>query len=474
MNKVINIKTENLPFKDIEELSGLQSEGFKVMDKNRLNRLQQNLIENGFISPLFIWGEYIIDGNQRLFALKSLIQQGYRLFYKDKDMGNKVPYISIQAKDRQEAAKFVLAYNSQFGEIVGLKEFLNEFKLDWSQIDGQIMLPVEYQSKFGKPNNSLRKNWVVPPFSVLDSRMAYWQERKREWANLFGNTVFTREEALGGDLLASINSGVSIFDPVLAELIFKWFCPKKGGKILNLFAGDPEPNLVAAYNGYNMVGIELRQEQVDHINRIANRLGIQNNLNMICDDVLNLEKHTKDNEFDEIFSCAPYYDLEEYSDDERDFANKEEADFDMLLEQVINAGAKKLKDNRFAVFVVSEVRRPDGSYRGFVPKVIRWFEQAGLTYYNEIILVNSIGTLPFRINKAWQNRKVGKMHQNVLVFFKGKIKEVEKDFDKLRQVGSLHQKVLVFFKGEMGNIKKEFERQEALLSGETDIAEDKK
>jgi hypothetical protein len=63
----------------------------------------------------------------------------------------------------------------------------------------------------------------------------------------------------------------------------------------------------------------------------------------------------------------------------------------------------------------------------------------------------------------WQNRKVGKMHQNVLVFFKGKIKEVDKDFKKTRQVGTVHQKVMVFFKGDIKNIKKEFARQEALI-----------
>jgi len=260
--------------------------------------------------------------------------------------------------------------------------------------------------------------------------------------------------------MGSINDGVSLFDPVLTEIIIKWFVPGDGA-ILNLFAGDVEPNIVAAHKGFNLTGIELRQEQVDNTLRIAKTLGLKN-LNMVCDDVLNIDKLVKDNSQDMVFSCPPYYDVEEYSNDKRDFSNKDEADFDKLLSGVIKKSVKKLKNNRFAVFVVSEVRRPDGTYRGFVPKVIKWFEDAGMSYYNEIILINSIGTLPFRINKAWANRKVGKMHQNVLVFFKGKVKEVEKEFNKTKQVGSLHQKVLVFFKGDMQNIKKEFESQNVL------------
>jgi 16S rRNA G966 N2-methylase RsmD len=458
-SKQIEIRTEGLPLKRITEFIAMQG-NLKIMDERRLKKLMENIIQNGFIAPVFIWQNNIIDGHQRLKALGMLIQQGYTLCYKGKNVEDKVPFIIINAKDRQEAAKFILTYNSQYGQMVGLDEFLSDFKLNWEDIDGQLMLTNEYNPKFGKSTNKLKENWVMPPFSILDTRQTYWQDRRTEWYNIIGNTAsFTREGALGGDLIGSINEGVSLFDPVLAEIIFKWFCPAKGS-VLNLFAGDVEPNIVAAYQGHELTGIELRQEQIEHTIRIANKIQVQNRLNIACDDVLNMDKYAKDEDYDIIFSCPPYYDLEEYSEDERDFANKEECDFDSLLQGVINAGAKKLKNNRFAVFVVTEVRRPDGSYRGFIPKVIRWFESAGLKYYNEIILINSIGTLPFRINKAWQNRKVGKMHQNVLVFFKGKDKNIEKEFDKTRQVGHLHQKVMVFFKGNIENIKREFERQE--------------
>lgn len=456
-DKVIDIKTEGLPMKEIKSFVGLQG-NLKVMDEKRLNKLVSNIKQNGFIAPIFEWNGKVVDGHQRLKALGQLLKEGYLFRYKQ-EVGCKVPYITINAKDKQEAAKFILTYNSQYGQIVGLSEFLNDFKLEWKDLDDQLMLNVgKLDSKFGKPNNKLKDDWIMPPFSVLDTRQGYWQDRKREWYNILGNTSLTRENVLGDSLIGSINDGVSLFDPVLAEIIFKWFTPEEG-KILNLFAGDVEPNIVAAHKGFNITGIELRKEQVENTERIANTLQVSNKLNMVCDDVLNIDKLVKNNSQDVIFSCPPYYDVEEYSSDKRDFSNKDEADFDKLLSEVIKKSVKKLKDNRFAVFVVSEVRRPDGTYRGFVPKVIKWFEDAGMSYYNEIILINSIGTLPLRINKAWANRKVGKMHQNVLVFFKGKIKEVEKEFSKTKQVGSLHQKVLVFFKGDMQNIKKEFESQ---------------
>ena len=456
-DKIINIRTVGLPLKPINEFIALQG-NLKIMDSARLNKLISNILQNGFISPIFIWQNQIVDGHQRIKALQVLLNTGYHLYHNGIDVNDMVPYIVIDAIDRTEAAKFILTYNSQYGQMVGLDEFLSDFKLDWADIDKQLILPIEYNSKFGKSNNSLKANWVMPPFSILDTRQIYWQERRREWYSILGDTSFSREHVLGDDLLGTINSGVSLFDPVLAEIIFRWFTPHKNSKILNLFAGGVEPNIVAAYNGHHITGIELRMEQIEHTCRIADRLKINHKLNIICDDVLNLNLHAPNNEFDLIVSSPPFYSLEQYSTNPDDFSNKNEVEFDLLMEKVILSSASKLKDNRFAVFVVSEVRRADGSFIGFVPKVIKWFLAAGFVYYNEIVLINSIGTLPFRINRAWSNRKIGRMHQNVLVFFKGFVKNIEKEFDTTRINGLLHQKVMVFFKGNIQNIKNEFKQ----------------
>lgn len=63
-------------------------------------------------------------------------------------------------------------------------------------------------------------------------------------------------------------SGTSIFDPVLCEIAYRWFCPQ-GGTVLDPFAGGSVRGIVASRLGYRYVGIELRQEQVE-----ANRRAI--------------------------------------------------------------------------------------------------------------------------------------------------------------------------------------------------------
>jgi DNA modification methylase len=134
-------------------------------------------------------------------------------------------------------------------------------------------------------------------------------------------------------------------------------------------------------------------------------------------------------EFDFIFSCPPYYDLEVYSDSEEDLSNKGTyQDFIEDYRDIIQRSVDKLKDNRFACFVVGDVRDKKGFYYNFVADTIQAFRDAGMEYYNEAILINQVGSLAIRINKQFGRfRKLGKTHQNVLVFYKGDPKAIPED-----------------------------------------------
>lgn len=125
-------------------------------------------------------------------------------------------------------------------------------------------------------------------------------------------------------------------------------------------------------------------------------------------------------EYDMIFSCPPYADLEVYSDDPRDISTMSYDDFLATYRQIIARSVELLKDNRFACFVVGDIRDNRGFYRCFVQDTIQAFRDAGMELYNDAILVNVAGTLPIRVSGQFQtNRKLGKTHQNVLVFYRG-------------------------------------------------------
>jgi hypothetical protein len=129
---------------------------------------------------------------------------------------------------------------------------------------------------------------------------------------------------------------------------------------------------------------------------------------------------TSDVHADLLFSCPPYADLEIYSDDPADLSAMTYEDFLTAYRAIIEGACKLLKPDRFACFVVGDVRDKHGNYRDFVGDTVQAFRDAGLHLYNEAILVTAVASLPIRIGKQFSaTRKMGKTHQNVLVFLKG-------------------------------------------------------
>jgi len=285
------------------------------------------------------------------------------------------------------------------------------------------------------PDVLLRDKFQEPPFSVLDAKSGSWQKRKNHWKNIGIKSEIGRT-AKGGNTFNSLsinprkieyankfsNVGdtASIFDPVLTELMYKWFCPV-GGKILDPFAGGSVRGIVAHYLGYKYIGIELRKEQVESNREQAlDILPAGNQPKWYIGDSdkildINNEQNFK---FDFIFSCPPYVDLEVYSEMPEDLSNMCYNDFYTKYYSIIGKSLKLLDNGGYAVFVVGEVRDKDGYYYNFVGDTKSAFIQQGAKLYNDAILTNAIGTASMRTKFFKDNKKLVKIHQNVLCFKK--------------------------------------------------------
>lgn len=271
----------------------------------------------------------------------------------------------------------------------------------------------------------LRDRFIEPPFSVLDTKSANWQRRKKQWkakgikSEIGRDATTFNMKAWADDKLNDNNlpSDTSIFDPALCEVLYHWFCPE-GGNILDPFCGGSVRGIVANYLGYKYTGIDIRQEQVDS-NRLQGLeiLDITNQPNWyVGDSNIVLDGMIKNYDF--VFSCPPYSDLEVYSDLDGDISNMKYIDFMSAYESIINKSCKLLNRGGYACFVVGEIRDKNGFYIGFVPDTIRAFQKCGMKFYNEGILLNSIASASIRANGNMKSRKLVKIHQNVLVFKK--------------------------------------------------------
>ena len=327
------------------------------------------------------------------------------------------------------------ALEKELAELTAFDVDMSLFGFDDSIFDE--VMPVDNYDIPEEEKGSLTEKFVVPPFSVLDSQRGYWTERKRLWREKIRDNAEARADA---KVLKIFNSEtytgfgnlneVSLLDPVLSEIIVKWFAPaRSGSKCFDVFAGDTVFGFVSSYLGNSFTGIELRQEQADFNNARCKEFDLQ--ARYICDDGRNVLQHIEESSQDLLFSCPPYFDLEVYSNDERDASNQSTyADFFGVLDTAFSNAIKCLKENRFAVIVVGDVRdKKDGFYYDFCGDIKRCFANNGMKLYNELILLNPIGTAAVRASKYMRTRKVAKVHQNVLVFYKGDTKAISKHFE---------------------------------------------
>jgi len=273
----------------------------------------------------------------------------------------------------------------------------------------------------------------IPPFSILDARSSKWLNRKKYWYSLGIQCELGRGEELTyktdsredyvGSLIQSKGHSTSIFDPVLTEVIYNWFTAPDM-RVLDPFAGGSVRGVVASMMNRQYKGVELRKEQVQaNIEQLHIVDECTYNPVWLEGDSNNLDLLIK-GKFDFIFSCPPYHSHEQYSDLKNDLSNMSWDKFLISYRRIIKKSVAKLKNNRFACFVVSDFRNGDGCLKPLVAETIRAFEDAGMGYYNEMILQNMQGSLALRANNSmYATRKIGRAHQNILVFVKGDARE---------------------------------------------------
>jgi DNA modification methylase len=279
-------------------------------------------------------------------------------------------------------------------------------------------------------NPLLRDVFLEPPFSVLDSKGGAWQQRKKMWKSLGIKSELGRDvecnASFGGELdEKGLNKygrkpmlGVSVFDPALCELIYRWYCPENG-KILDPFAGGSVRGIVANYLKYHYTGIDIRQEQIDcNREQALDILEVNNQPNWYVGDSNEVLIGMK-NDYDLIFSCPPYADLEVYSDIDGDISNMDYNNFLIAYREIIKKSCDLLKEGGYACFVVGDIRDKKGFYKNFVSETINCFIEAGCKLYNNAILLQPLGTAMLRAGKIFKaGKKLTKVHENVLIFKK--------------------------------------------------------
>ena len=395
----------------------------------------------------------VIAGNQRYEACKQL---GI----------DECPTVLLEGLTEEREKEIIIRDNVSNGEWDEelLQDWDSELLNDWGVDVSAFDFLKEEESIERGSRVTLNERFGIIPFSVLDTQKGDWQKRKKTWIEQGLKSEIGRSENITFSTSAQppeiyeaknklreiigrepswtevkeycekegikMQTGVSIFDPVLCEMMYRWF-NVPNGVVVDPFAGGSVRGIVASKLGMPYNGCDLRQEQIDaNIENAKEMLTDEPFPNWVCGDSTYIDEHLKGVQADMIMTCPPYADLEVYSDDPRDLSTMEYKDFLQAYKTIIKKCADMLKENRFAVFVVGEVRDKNGYYYNFVGDTIQAGLESGLKYYNELVPVTQISSLASRISKQINNsRKVGKHHQNVIVFYKsGGVKKIKDEY----------------------------------------------
>ena len=445
---------------------------YRRHDKKNKSLIKKSLEKFGAGRSIVVDAEGEIIGGNGVYEQAQKLGLKTRVVETDGSELVVVKRTDLKTDDEKRKALAVMDNSTSDTSEFDLELLTADFSVDELE-DFGIELPEEKEEEEDEAKGNINEDFIIFPCSILDQSNSKWQDRKKYWIKRLdindnvnsregtlrlGNTLIYRktykcyldfkhknnEQLSFEEFVEKFNppefeedkqnisaKGVSVFDPVLSELSCKWFSPYLGGKIFDCFAGDCFKGLVFALCGYEFTGIELRQEQVDsNINCCKKFENL--NLKYICDDGQNVDKYLEKESQDLLFSCPPYYNLEVYSDLPNDASNqKNYSDFLKILDNAYSKSIKILKDNRFAVIVVGNIRDKQGFYYNFINDIINIFNKNGMFLLNELILKEPVNARRFLSRRNFKSRKIIKIHQNILVFYKGNPKKIKEIFPEV-------------------------------------------
>lgn len=137
MAEKIKITCRTNDYLPINEIENFQDQ-LKTIDDSELEKLKQSILKYGFSFPLFIWQNKLLDGHQRLTAVKNLINND------DVEIdGGKLPVVFIDAEDEKEAAEKLLLINSRYAKITqnGFESFVERYNVNLPDFSGLLVIP---------------------------------------------------------------------------------------------------------------------------------------------------------------------------------------------------------------------------------------------------------------------------------------------------------------------------------------------
>jgi hypothetical protein len=291
----------------------------------------------------------------------------------------------------------------------------------WNSISGRwLKLKREWNEKIESAGAAAGvKN---PKFA---SRDGCWQG-----GSGMSNVVLTKRTVENGEVKVdsekSLNGNASVLDPVACEVILRFFMPRNGKLVYNPFGGGVQMGFVSGDYGYDYISSEIRQNQCDANNAICGKL--KGSAKWVKSDS---SKYSPPRKADLVFTCPPYYKVEEYLDYDGNAPDNEINSLPTyeVFRDTLFAGYKlainSLNENCFFVVMTGDSRDKRGAYYCCEAEHELFFKNQGLAVYNKIIYLECEFTRLAHAKTTLKMRKFPKREQKIIVAYKGDISKIK-------------------------------------------------
>lgn len=214
---------------------------------------------------------------------------------------------------------------------------------------------------------------------------------------------------------------LSEFNPTLAKNIISYWS-EPNDLIFDPFSGRTRSFVAYAMNRM-YVGCEVSLDVVDYMFDKFEEMSLFSkedfNVDIIHDDCINIKEHYT-REFDMIFTCPPYWNLEKYQSVKGQLSDITNYNTFLLeLKKRLDLSLTLLKKNGYMCLVVGDFRK-NKEYITFHSDIINMMKENKSIKLHDVITVQNIpfGTAAYYFGTHKKNKITAKAHEYILVYKK--------------------------------------------------------
>lgn len=223
------------------------------------------------------------------------------------------------------------------------------------------------------------------------------------------------------------NLRYSIYNPKQAKFILEYYT-EPGFTVLDPFMGRGTRPVITTYLGRNYRGYDTSSKTIELNHRLLTEkrhlLPKTYKCELIHGDGTKLQMEAN-NTIDAVFSCPPYYGIEQYSGEEGDLSHVEMKEFDIQIEQmftrlydIVKTSNYEKKEFHPVIFTVGTIRNGKEGIIDMDYNFQQAAKKAGFVLYDKLFTENITPGAGFTFRRNYQCGFLTKSHETTLVFMK--------------------------------------------------------